>query len=265
MLIGSAGVVVGAVVAYLIVTKMGKLDPSTWPAFGTLSGSWIGGTGNMNAAWVALEGEAGHMTMAAVADNLVYIIWLPILLGSREFAARFNRWAKVSPDRIEQMEKVAIAHSEEEHAPSMRQLLYLAIISLTVTWVSVVLAAALPPVTLGGQSVITESTWVILLVTSISLLLSTTRARKLPGSQPIAMAIIYVFVASIGAHANLSESDLGELGWFVFAAYIWIFIHGIFILAGARIFRVDVHTPGDSFGCQYRRCSLRTGSCCTSP
>ncbi len=242
MLIGSAGVVVGAVVAYLIVTKLGKLDPSTWPAFGTLSGSWIGGTGNMNAAWVALEGETTHMTMAAVADNLVYIIWLPILLGSREFADRFNRWAKVSPDRIEQMEKAAIAHNKEDTAPSMRQLLYLAILSLTVTWVSVALGAILPAVTLGGQPVITESTWVILLVTSISLLLSATRARNLPGSQPIAMAIIYVFVASVGAHANLSESNLSELGWFVFAAYIWIFIHGVFILAGARIFRVDVHT-----------------------
>lgn len=242
MLIGSAGVVVGAVVAYLIVTRLGGLDPSAWPAFGTLSGSWIGGTGNMNAAWVALEGETNHMTMAAVADNLVYIIWLPILLGSREFAARFNRWAKVDPGRIEAMDKAAIASQTTDKAPSMRQILYLAIISLTVTWVSVVLGEALPVVYAGGEAVITSSTWVILLVTSIALLLSTTRAKKLPGSQPIAMAIIYVFVASVGAHANLSEADLSELGWFVAAAYIWIFIHGAFILTGAKIFRVDVHT-----------------------
>lgn len=242
MLIGSAGVVVGAVVAFLFVTKFGGLDPSTWPAFGTLSGSWIGGTGNMNAAWVALEGDTNHMTMAAVADNLVYIIWLPILLGSRSFAERFNRWAKVPAGRIEQMEKAAVAHHQEEAAPNMRQLLYLAILALTITWVSVALAAVLPPIQLGGQSVITQSTWVILLVTSFALLSSTTRARNLPGAQPIAMAIIYVFVASVGAHANLSESNLSELGWFVAAAYIWIFIHGIFILVGAKIFRVDVHT-----------------------
>jgi len=39
-------------------------------------------------------------------------------------------------------------------------------------------------------------------VTTIALGLSTTRARDLPGAQPIAMAIIYVFVASIGARAN---------------------------------------------------------------
>ena len=242
MLIGSVGVVVGAVVAFFVVTKLGGLDPSTWPAFGTLSGSWIGGTGNMSAAWVALEGDANHMTMAAVADNLVYIIWLPIMLGSREFAKRFNRWAKVPSERIEQMEKAALANSEKELPPTMPQLLYLAIISLTVTFVSVELAAVLPNITLGGEAVITESTWTILLVTSIALLLSTTRARHLPGAQPIAMAIIYVFVASIGARANLLETDLGELGWFVLAAYIWIFIHGLFILTGAKLFRVDVHT-----------------------
>ncbi|HKK28912.1 MAG TPA: DUF819 family protein, partial [Alphaproteobacteria bacterium] len=36
--------------------------------------------------------------------------------------------------------------------------------------------------------------------------------------------------------------DLGQMGWFVLAAYVWIFIHGAFILAGAKLFRVDVHT-----------------------
>ena len=124
----------------------------------------------------------------------------------------------------------------------MQQILYLAVIALSTTWVSVLLAATLPEISLGGQRVITESTWVILLVTSISLLLSTTRASKLPGAQPIAMAIIYVFVASVGARANLADSDLGTIGWFVAAAYVWIFIHGLFILAGAKLFRVDVHT-----------------------
>ena len=242
MLIGSVGVMVGAVVAYSLGISIGVLDPSVWPAFGTLSGSWIGGTGNMNAAWAGLEGKPEHMTMAAIADNMVYIIWLPLLLGSRAFAERFNRWAKVPPGRIEQMESAALAAADTDHAPSMQQILYLAVIALTTTWVSVLLAATLPEISLGGQRVITESTWVILLVTSISLLLSTTRASKLPGAQPIAMAIIYVFVASVGARANLADSDLGTIGWFVAAAYVWIFIHGLFILAGAKLFRVDVHT-----------------------
>jgi len=242
MLIGSVGVVVGGVAAYAVGIWAGVLDPSIWPAFGTLSGSWIGGTGNMNAAWAALEGQPEHMTMAAIADVLVYIVWLPILLGSRAFAERFNRWAGVSDDRIERMERAALAVGNADHAPSMVQLLYLALLALTTTAVSVWLAARLPEIALGGQVVVSESTWVILLVTTIALVLSTTRARGLPGAQPIAMAIIYVFVASIGARANIADTDLGQVGWFVLAAYLWIFIHGAFILAGAKLFRVDVHT-----------------------
>jgi uncharacterized membrane protein len=242
MLIGSVGVVVGAVVAYSLGIWSGLLDPSVWPAFGTLSGSWIGGTGNMNAAWAALEGEPEHMTMAAIADNLVYIVWLPLLLGSRAFAQAFNRWAGVSHDRIERMERAALEIDETEHAPSMVQILYLALIALTTTAVSVWLAARLPELALGGQVVVSESTWVILLVTTIALGLSTTPARGLPGAQPIAMAIIYVFVASVGARANIADADLGQVGWFVVAAYLWIFIHGAFVLAGAKLFRVDVHT-----------------------
>ena len=242
MLIGSIGVVVGAIVAYGLLTAVGVLDPSVWPAFGTLAGSWIGGTGNMNAAWAALEGEPEHMTMAAIADVLVYLVWLPILLGARAFAETFNRWAGVSHDRIERMERAALAVDDSEQAPSMVQILYLALLALTTTAFSIWLAARLPELALGGQVVVSESTWVILLVTTIALCLSTTRARELPGAQPIAMAIIYIFVASIGARANIAETDLGQVGWFVMAAYLWIFIHGAFILAGARLFRVDVHT-----------------------
>ena len=56
MLMGTAGVVVGGVVSYMLVHS--HLQPDAWKAVGTLAGSWIGGTGNMAAAHVALEG--GH-------------------------------------------------------------------------------------------------------------------------------------------------------------------------------------------------------------
>ncbi len=252
MLIGSLGVVVGAVVSYTIAVKFAWLSADTWPAFGTLSGSWIGGTGNMNATWAALDGESQHMTMAAVADNLVYIIWLPILLGSKAFADRANRWLRVPEGRVEEMEAAALAMTEKDRPPAMRHLLYLAMIALSITWGSMALAKVLPDVylpalefsswSLPATLMIGNSTWIILLVTTFALLVSATPARRIPASQPIAMAIIYIFVASVGAHANLTESNLSEIGWFVAAAYLWIFIHGIFILFGAWLFKVDVHT-----------------------
>ena len=55
------------------------------------------------------------------------------------------------------------------------------------------------------------------------------------------MALVYLFVARMGARADLSNLS-GAVFWFLLGAYIWIFIHGAVLLAAARLFRVDVHT-----------------------
>jgi uncharacterized membrane protein len=251
MLLGSVGVVLGGFLAYTlgqaITTPDGfplkfPLPEDSWKAFGTLSGSWIGGTGNMTAAHAALEGTGEHMTMAAAADQMVYLVWLPLLLGSKAFADRFNRWMRVPADRIAMMDKAAADFDHSESAPGMIQLLYLALLALGFTWISLGLSEVLPPVVIGGATVIGASTWLILLVTTLSLIASTTPARNLPAAQPIAMAIIYVYVARIGATMDLSSASLETMGAFVAMAYVWIMIHGAFILFGAWLFRVDVHT-----------------------
>lgn len=251
MLIGTFGVVLGGVLAYALGQALHTpegffvkfpLPEDSWKTFGTLAGSWIGGTGNMTAAHAALEGSGEDMTMAAAADQMVYLVWLPLLLGSRAFAKKFNRWMRVPANRLELMDQAAAAHSDSEQAPKMIQLLYLALVALSFTWISLELSEVLPPVVIGGATVISASTWLILLVTTLALIASTTPVRKLPAAHPIAMAIIYVYVARIGATMDLSNASFETMGAFVMMAYVWIFIHGIFILAGAWLFRVDVHT-----------------------
>ena len=247
MLLGSIGVVLGGVLAYwlgqnLDIGNFLPLAVESWKAFGTLAGSWIGGTGNMTAAHAALDGSGVDLTMAAAADQMVYLVWLPILLGCKAFASKFNRWARVPEGRLAQMEQAASEFDNSESAPTMMSLLYLALLALGFTWISLGLADVLPPVVVGGATVITASTWVILIVTTLALLASMTPARQLPAAQSIAMAIIYVYVARVGATMNLGEIDWDQTLGFIGMAYVWITIHGIFILAGAWIFRVDMHT-----------------------
>ncbi len=251
MLLGSFGVVVGGVLAYwlgqnlslqIAGTQALPLPEDSWKAFGSLAGSWIGGTGNMTAAHAALEGRSEHLGLAAAADQMIYLVWLPLLLGSKALAERFNRWMRVPEGRIEAMERAAAAHDTSETAPTFTQLVSLALLAVGVTAVSIALADVLPPVVLGGATVISTGTWLILIVTTLGLVASTTPARKLPAAQSIALAIIYVYVARVGATMNLSEIDWGEAIGFIGLAYLWIFIHGAFILLGAWLFRVDVHT-----------------------
>lgn len=242
MLMGTAGVVVGAAVAYAIVHPW--LAPDAWKGYGALAGSWIGGTANMAAVAEILGTSEEQFGLAILADNVVYVVWLPILLLSRDVADRFNRWARVPEGRIESMEAAAEVHVEEDHAPSMPQYLYLFAVVIGVTWLGASLAPAVAG-WLGGlsttvEAMFSETTVRILLVTTIALLLSTTPVARLPNSTAIGTALVYVFVAGMGARASIS--GLEQAPMFVLGAFIWIVIHGLFCVGGAWLFRVDIHS-----------------------
>jgi uncharacterized membrane protein len=236
MLMGSAGIVVGGVVSYFIVH--GWLADDAWKGFGALAGSWIGGTGNMAAVAEGLGTSPEQFGLAVLADNLVYVVWLPILLASKGFADRFNAWARVPADRLERMDAAAVAAAadERERRIEMRDYLYLAVIAIGLSWLASALAAIIPEI----PPILSTSTWKILLITTMALGLSATPLRKLPGTTSIATAIIYVFVAGMGARASLA--GLAQAPAFVLGAFIWISIHGLFCLAGAWLFKVDVHS-----------------------
>jgi uncharacterized membrane protein len=242
MLMGTVGVMVGAVVAYVIVHRW--LAPDAWTGFGALAGSWIGGTGNMAATSEMLNTPPEQFGLAVLADNVIYIIWLPLLLASRNFADRFNAWAKVPEDRMRLMDAASEAVIEEERAPVMRDYIYLTAIAIGVTWVASSLASIFFSAMMQSypslETLLSESTWRILLITTIALALSATPVSRLPNPTAIGTAMIYVFVAGMGARASIK--GFGQAPAFLLGALIWIVIHGLFCLAGAKLFKVDVHS-----------------------
>jgi uncharacterized membrane protein len=242
MLMGTAGVMVGAVVAYTLVH--GWLSEDAWKGYGALAGSWIGGTANMAATAEMLGTSEEQFGLAVIADNVIYVVWLPLLLMSRDFADRFNRWARVPAERLEAMDAAAELHVEDDQAPTMPQYLFLVAIVLGVTWIGTSLAPGISAAIAEGapalSAVFGVSTVRILLVTTLALLLSATPVSRLPNSTAMGTAMIYVFVAGMGARASVE--GLAEAPMFVAGAFVWIAIHGLFCLAGAWLFRVDVHS-----------------------
>ncbi len=242
MLMGTAGVVVGGVIAYLIVHPW--LSEDAWKGFGSLAGSWIGGTANLLATSEMLGASEEQVGLAVIADNVVYVVWLPLLLMSRDFADRFNAWARVPADRLASMDAAAEVHVEEDHPPTMPQYLYLAAVVFGVTWIGTAWAPSISAYITTSvpalEAVFSVTTSRILLVTTIALVLSATPVSRLPNATAMGTALIYIFVAGMGARASVS--GLAEAPAFVLGAFIWIFIHGLFCLAGAWLFRVDVHS-----------------------
>ncbi|MBW8017799.1 MAG: DUF819 family protein [Planctomycetes bacterium] len=235
MLMGAAGVVIGAPLSYLLVRNF--LPPETWKAFGTLAGSWIGGTGNMAAVAGGLEVGKGEFGLAVLGDNAVYLVWLPILLASKALAKPFHRFIKIDHEKIKILEAVEAEPDEKNEPIAMRHFLYLFMIGFACIWIANALSPLMPVL----KPVLTASTWKILLITTMGLALSWTPARKIPASHELAMAIVYLFVANMGAKADLSQLN-ASAGWFILACYVWIAIHGAFCLLGAYIFKVDIHS-----------------------
>jgi uncharacterized membrane protein len=75
----------------------------------------------------------------------------------------------------------------------------------------------------------------------MGLLLSLTPARHIPASHELAMALVYIFVANMGAKADISGLT-ASAAWFILGCYIWIAVHGAFCVLGAYLLKVDIHS-----------------------
>jgi len=156
-------------------------------------------------------------------------------------ASWFHKFTGVKKERLTQLKTTAKELVVEKGKPEMRHLLYLAAIGFGVAYFAGLLAQNIPEL----PPVLTKGTYKILLVTTFGLMLSFSPAKRIPGSHELAMALVYLFVARMGAKATVSGL-VGQAIPFVAGAYVWIFIHGIFILIAARLFRMDIHTAAIS-------------------
>jgi len=235
LLCGTAGVILGAVAAFLLVK--GGLGPGSWKAFGILAGSWIGGTGNMAAVNQGLNASPAEFGLAVMADAVIYTFWIAILLGSKKFAGLFNRFTRVDRKRIEMLEHTSGGLSDHKGKPEVRHLIYLLFLGFISAWAAGRMALWFPEV----PPVLSTAAWKILLVTTLGIILSLTPAKKIPGSRELAMALVYLFVAQMGARADVSGLAR-QASWFLPGAFVWILVHGTCCVLGARVLRVDIHS-----------------------
>jgi uncharacterized membrane protein len=243
MLIGSLGVVVGAVVGYVCV--MHWLGPEAWKAYGALTGSWVGGTGNLAAVSEALNADGTEVGLAVLADTALLLVWLPLMLASKKIAAPFARFANVDAERVAHLDAAAMSEQDTTPAANYQDFLLLLFVAFAVTafsqWTTGTISAELVERDLVWPVQFSESTCRILLITTLGLALSFTRLRYVPASRHLGMALVFIFMAQTGATANLAKAAEQAVPFLIGAA-ICISIHGFFCLAAAKFLRVDIHT-----------------------
>lgn len=250
-LTGTAGVMLGAVVAY---SAMGVIHPGTvagdtWRGMTTVAGSWIGGGANQAAMKEVFEVDATLFGQFVAVDVLVASLWMAVLLLLAGRAQAFDRWTGADTSAIEDM-KQRIEAYQAQHArnPSLTDLMVILGVGLGATGLAHFLAdplvawlRTLPPEwRLQDYSLTSGFFWIVVFATTIGLLLSFTRARQLEGAgaSKIGSLMLYVLVATIGM-----QMDIGALldkPWLFVLGLVWITVHGGLMLLVAKLIRAPL-------------------------
>ena len=208
-----------------------------WKAFAALSGSWMGGTGNMVAIQGALDLPDAALGYTLLIDSIDYAIWVMILLALVPFAKRFNSWSKADTSVIDKVgERLALKDTEKK-AMDFASLFLLLGTALLVSALSQYAAALLPT-----TDFLTTTTWVVIIATFAGMLFAMTPLAKLSGASELANIMLYLIVALIASRANFAE--LTEAPLYILAGFVIIAIHAAIMVLFAKLFRLDLFTLG---------------------
>ncbi len=211
-------------------------EPESWKAFGALSGSWMGGTGNMLAIQEALVLADSKMGYVLLIDSIDYAIWVMILLALVPFAKKFNAWTKADGSVL-QMLTSKLDTKNEKKSINFSTLFMLLGLALMVSLLAQTIAPLLPI-----TSFLTNTTWIVIFATIAGVSLGMTPLGKETSAEPLANIILYLIVALIASRANFNE--LSQAPLYILAGFIIIFIHAIIMVLFAKIFKLDLFSLG---------------------
>ncbi|HPB64946.1 MAG TPA: DUF819 family protein [Spirochaetales bacterium] len=229
-------IMIGFIVTFAIFK--GAFEPGSWKAFAALSGSWIGGTGNMVAIQGALDVPDANMGYTLLIDSINYSIWVMFLLWVVSFAPAFNKWTKANSKVLDEVgQKLGAATEGNRTNVEFVDLIVLLGTSLLVSALSIWLGGMLP------KSVFFQSsTWTVLIATAAGVICAMTPLAKLPGSNHLSNLMLYTIVGLIASRANFAE--LTQAPIYILAGFCILGIHAILLALVAKLCKLDLFTCG---------------------
>src|SRR5699024_3630770 len=174
LVVTSASIIVGFIVAYLVLNSF--LHEEAWKALGALNASWTGGSANMVAVQGILEAPESVFGYVLIVDTVLYSFWLLLMFSSVSVSEKFNRWPGADTASLD-----AHTGTEDEAASDRIDLPSLAIVicgSIAVSAGATWLGGLLPEIGV----VVTATTWTILIVSILGLVIAATPLGRTAGS-----------------------------------------------------------------------------------
>ncbi len=233
---GTIGIVIGGPVALMLFG--GALPEDAWKGFAALSGSWIGGTANMVAIAESVDTPESAFGPIIVVDTVVGYGWMGVLLFFSAWQKRFDSWTGANTAAIEETNARLAEMDRDRHPTTVRDASFLIGVGMGVAVLSVNLGAMIPA--LGDPTIISATTWAVLIVVTGGLLLSFTPLRNFEkvGASQLGYTALYLLLAGIGAQADLKAVLQAPV--YLLAGAVWISIHVFILYLAARIVRAPL-------------------------
>jgi uncharacterized membrane protein len=248
----TVGIIIGGPIALLLVNGLAPgLIPGDsdeiWRGLSTVAGSWIGGGANQTAMKEIYEVKDNLFGTMIVVDVVVANIWLGFLLYGANISDRLDRWLKADNSAIEDLkQRVENYRASIAEMPTLPKLFVLLAIGFGGVGLSHWGSDIITPFMKGFDdslsrmrlnSLMSGFFWLIVISTTLGLLMSLTRFRKLEGigASRWGSVFIYVLVATIGMKMNLGEV-FKNLGLFA-VGISWMMIHVLILLFVAKLIR----------------------------
>lgn len=250
---GSVGILLGGPLAIMITSAInpniiqGGMGPdATWRGLATVAGSWSGGSANMAALYEVFKPEIGLYSGMIALDVIIANIWLATLLYGVSKRSKINKFLRADHNEMDAVQaKFENYQKSILRIPTMPDLMVILAVGLGGTGLAHFLVSLIVPwiktnaPQLERFNLTSEFFWLIVLSSTMGLLLSLTRARKLEGvgASNIGSLFLYILIGTIGMQMNIL--NVFENPGLLALGLIWITVHASLMILMARILRVN--------------------------
>lgn len=248
-LTGTVGILIGGPLAilffsYVAPSVIGAESEEVWRGMTTVAGSWIGGGANQAAMKEVFQVDDNLFSKMVTVDIIVANIWMAFLLIGAGKAKLMDKYLNADSSAIEEvknkMEKYSASISK---IPTLTDLMIILAVGFGVTGFAHLLSDWIAPYLLENYpglkqySLTSGFFWLIVISTTMGLILSFTRLRKLEGvgASKVGSIFIYLLVATIGMKMNVLA--IFESPGLFLVGIVWMLVHISLLLIVAKIIK----------------------------
>ena len=232
MVAGTSGILLGGFLAFISIQS--SLPDEAWKGFAVLSGAWIGGSANAVAVQQGLDADPAVIGPLLIVDSMLGYGWVAFLLflaGQQKTLARLFGYdpangIDLSGVEVEKVDRLPVSGT------GLAKVLGVAFLFSAL---AALLGQALPE--LGDPTIVSSTTWTILIIVAIGVASSFTTLRRLEaeGASDIGFVLILLLLASLGARGDLRAFLDAPI--YLISGAIWLLTHMVILAIMARIMK----------------------------